>query len=189
MSGRPEADVADVRPLPEAKASLPTQAHDLLCTASLSRQKTLFSPTRGTGIVSQDLDQDFGKGVKARLSSPQRDQRRLADRTLLPEYGGLLTRLIIPAFTEEGLLYRLRGSPSSEIKLNNQTASMISHAAPKKIATLNKIARTINGKISMNDAFTSPHVTGARIAGQKKEAISISRLAVALLSFSSARNA
>jgi hypothetical protein len=43
--------------------------------------------------------------AQACLCGPQRDQRRLGDRTVLPEYGGLLTRPIIQAYTEEQLLH------------------------------------------------------------------------------------
>jgi len=40
----------------------PKLAHDLLCTASLLHPRTLSSPHRGTRILSQDLDQDLGRG-------------------------------------------------------------------------------------------------------------------------------
>lgn len=48
--------------VPKVRISLPKQAHDLLCTASLLHQRTLSSPSRGTRILSQDLAQDLGRG-------------------------------------------------------------------------------------------------------------------------------
>jgi hypothetical protein len=59
---QPSADIGHRRTLPKVHISLPKQAHDLLCTASLFHPRTLSSPTRGTRILSQDLDQDLGRG-------------------------------------------------------------------------------------------------------------------------------
>ena len=59
---QPSADVGNGRTLPEVHISLPKQAHDLLCTASLLHQRTLSSPTWGTRFLSQELDQDLGRG-------------------------------------------------------------------------------------------------------------------------------
>ena len=54
-------DIGHRRTLPKVHVSLPTQAHNLLCTASLLHQRNLSSPTRGTRILSQELDQDLGR--------------------------------------------------------------------------------------------------------------------------------
>jgi hypothetical protein len=59
---QPSADIGHGRALPKVDISLPKQAHDLLCTASLLHPRTLSSPTRGTRILSQDLGQDLGRG-------------------------------------------------------------------------------------------------------------------------------
>jgi hypothetical protein len=58
----PSADIGHVHPLPKVNVSLAKQAHDLLCTAPLFHQRTISSPSRGTRILSQDLDQDLGRG-------------------------------------------------------------------------------------------------------------------------------
>ena len=58
---QPLADNGHIHALPKVNVSLPTQAHDLLCTASLHHSRTLFSPCRGMKILSQDLDQDLGR--------------------------------------------------------------------------------------------------------------------------------
>jgi hypothetical protein len=59
---QPSADIGHGRTLPKVNISLPKKAHDLLCTASLFHPRTLSSPTRGTRILSQDPDQDLGRG-------------------------------------------------------------------------------------------------------------------------------
>jgi hypothetical protein len=59
---QPSTDIGHSRALPKVHVSLPKQAHDLLCTASLLHLRTLSSPTRGTRILSQDLAQDLGRG-------------------------------------------------------------------------------------------------------------------------------
>ena len=59
---QPSADVRHVHALPKIHISLSKQAHDLLCTASLLHLRTLSSPYRGTRILSQELDQDLGRG-------------------------------------------------------------------------------------------------------------------------------
>lgn len=43
---------------------------------------------------------------RTRVASPQRDQRRLGNRKVSPEPEIQMTRLLIPAFTEEGLPYQ-----------------------------------------------------------------------------------
>jgi hypothetical protein len=68
---RPPADIRHVHALPKVHVSLPKQAHDLLCTASLLHQRTLSSPRRDTRILSQDLDQDLGRG-SIRITPPFR---------------------------------------------------------------------------------------------------------------------
>ena len=68
---QPSADIGHVRALPEVSISLPKQAHDLRCTASLLHQRTLSSPRRGTRILPQDLDQDLGRGSVTTLHGEQ----------------------------------------------------------------------------------------------------------------------
>ncbi|MCX7432418.1 MAG: hypothetical protein NTY17_15695, partial [Planctomycetia bacterium] len=58
-----------------------------------------------------------GITAQTRVGSPQRDQRRLGNRKVLPEHESQMTRLLIPAFTEEGLLYpRVRQNRSHVVK-------------------------------------------------------------------------
>ena len=59
---QPLADIGHVHVLPKVHVSLPTQDHDLPCSASLLHQRTLSSPRRGTKILSHNLDQDLGRG-------------------------------------------------------------------------------------------------------------------------------
>jgi hypothetical protein len=53
------SDIRLARTLPKVYVSLPKQAHDPLCTVSLLHQRTLSNPTRGTRILSHDLDQEL----------------------------------------------------------------------------------------------------------------------------------
>jgi hypothetical protein len=62
LTPQPSADIGHVHALPNRYVSLPKQAHELLRTASLLHQRTLSSPSQGTRILSQDLDQDLGRG-------------------------------------------------------------------------------------------------------------------------------
>lgn len=62
---QPSAHIGHVHALPKVNVSLPKQTHDLLCTASLPHPRTLSSPCWGMWILSQDLDQDLGRGSPA----------------------------------------------------------------------------------------------------------------------------
>ena len=64
---QPSADIGHVRALPKVNVSLPKQAYDLLCTASLLHPRTLSSPIRGKRILSQDLAQDLGRASVPRV--------------------------------------------------------------------------------------------------------------------------
>jgi len=62
------ADSGHVHVLPKVYVSLPTQARELLCAALFPHQRTPSSPIRDTRILSQDLDQDLGRGSPASLA-------------------------------------------------------------------------------------------------------------------------
>ena len=64
----PAADIRHGRALPKLHVSLPKQAHDLLCTASLRHQSNLFSSGRSTRIPTQELPQDLGRESRPRVS-------------------------------------------------------------------------------------------------------------------------
>jgi hypothetical protein len=63
---QPSADIRHVHALPKIHIRLPKQAHDLLCAASLLHLRTLSSPHPGTRLLSQDLEQDLGRGSLGR---------------------------------------------------------------------------------------------------------------------------
>jgi hypothetical protein len=74
---QPSADIGHVHAIPKVNVSLPKQAHDLLCTASLLHQRTGSSPRRGARILSHDLDQDLGMG--SGTYEPHRHRYRFKD--------------------------------------------------------------------------------------------------------------
>jgi hypothetical protein len=83
---QPSADVGHVHALPKINVSLPKQAYDLLCTASLLHERTLSSPTRGTRILSQDRGQDLGRGSPAIPTLiPTPSTHAMAHQALSPE--------------------------------------------------------------------------------------------------------
>lgn len=68
-------------------------------------QRCQFHTSQNAMAHVPKISMRAGSPAQTRLGDPQRDQRRLGNRTVLPQHQSQVTRLLIPAFTEEGLLY------------------------------------------------------------------------------------